>query len=50
MPPQDTLYCFFKPDAESLELLVLYGNPHAMETDRAVLFDTRVSGADLLPH
>ncbi|RYG63946.1 hypothetical protein EON64_14965 [archaeon] len=48
VPPGDTVYTFFGPDIQALHLIVLFGNPHPLPSDRAILYDTRAHGANPL--
>jgi len=44
VPPKESAYSFFNPDAGNLHILILFGNPHPIEADRAINYNTTAPG------
>ena len=44
VPPNESAYSFFDPDVGDLEILILHGNPHPIEENRAVNYNTAAPG------
>ena len=42
VPPEDTVHCHFNPESDWLGILVLTGNPHEVDSGKAVTYDTKV--------
>jgi hypothetical protein len=46
IPPSDAVYCFFDPEDDDLELIILYQNPNPIPSDAAMVYDTKAHGAN----
>jgi hypothetical protein len=46
VPPKDAVYTFFDPDADELDLVILFHNPHDIEQDKALIYDTKAYGVN----
>jgi len=44
VPPKESAYSFFNPDEGNLHILILFGNPHPIEAERAINYNTTAPG------